>query len=135
MHYIGFLKNDLNVMMYFTSKTKPTRHTHGYFGKVLGPYDSEIDARNTMNVLKRGYGYRENPCRCNPLRRGKRKSNPGEQYHNTMFMRYLKESDKYKIGSPQYVATIAKAYEHLKSAQASVGSEPHFQNPVRRRRR
>lgn len=138
-HYIGFLKNDLNKMLYFTSDKKPTRHTHWYFGKVLGPYRSEIEARDTMSVLKRGYGYRENPVRSNAvstkealaltkkvlsyaerIQRGYEayKKNPGEIYHTRKFLKYMKELEKHKLGSCQYMVTLAKANEHVKAMSA-----------------
>jgi excinuclease UvrABC nuclease subunit len=108
-HYIGFLKIDLDKMLYFTSDKKPTRFTHWYFGKVLGPYSSESEARNTMGVLKRGYGYRENPVRKN------RKNNPGDDFHVRRFIRYMKELEKYKVGSCEYKVALARANEHMES--------------------
>lgn len=233
MYYIGFLANDLNKMMLFYSSTKPTRSKYPYFGKVIGPYNTEQDSRNTMTVLKKAYRYTENPakserqrrfmcaelgrlrsgrktktgmreemredqlrdfCRKNPaismsqIRRGTQhelehttdraiarkiacdhlredpyyythlakmekqykknaispekalrltrkiysyakdvykdyKENPGKDYHDRKFVAYLKELEKYKIGSNQYIATLAKAYEHLESAKASMEEE------------
>jgi hypothetical protein len=162
-HYIGFLKTDLNKMLYFTSEKKPTRHTHWYFGKVLGPYESESEALNTMGVLKRGYGYRENPVKHrmrNPLLRkrefkseasflkfvrtivkewgnervswyfnertrryvvyfpkatSKRMMNPGEDFHVRKFIRFMKELEKYEVGSCEYKIALARANEHMKS--------------------
>lgn len=61
----------------------------------------------------------------------RRHKNPGEQYHNLMFQRYLKDSDVFKIGSQPYIAAIAKAYEHLKSAQASVRENPLVEDVTR----
>lgn len=48
------------------------------------------------------------------------KSNPGAEYHDKKFIRYLKELEKYKVGSEPYIATLAKAYEHLESAKESM---------------
>lgn len=48
------------------------------------------------------------------------KENPGQAYHDQKFIRYMKELDKYKIGSQPYIATLAKAYEHLESAKESM---------------
>jgi len=48
------------------------------------------------------------------------KSNPGQDYHDRKFMAYMKELEKYKIGSPPYIATLAKAYEHLECARDSM---------------
>lgn len=47
------------------------------------------------------------------------KSNPGAEYHDRKFLMYMKELEKYKLGSPPYIATLAKAYEHLESAKES----------------
>jgi hypothetical protein len=181
MYYIGFFVTDMNKMMKFYSSKTPTKKMYPYFGKVLGPYETEQDATNTMTVLKRGYGYKENPAvserqrrfmcaELGRLRAGKRtktrmtekqlrdfcrkknpakvishrqalaltkkiiaygkkllaheragvKENPGEQYHNRKFLEYLKELEKYKVGSPPYISTLAKAYEHLESAKDSM---------------
>jgi hypothetical protein len=49
-----------------------------------------------------------------------RAENPGESYHDRKFLMYMRELDKYKIGSQPYIATLAKAYEHLESAKASI---------------
>lgn len=111
-HYIGFLKTDLNKMLYFTSEKKPTRFTHWYFGKVLGPYESESGALNTMGVLKRGYGYRSNPVRG---KRTTRRKNPGEDFHVRKFIKFMKELDKYELGSCKYQITLAKANEHMRA--------------------
>lgn len=155
MYYIGFFETDMNKMMMFYSPSKPTKREFSYFGKVLGPYKSEQDVKNTMKVLQRTYGYSTYGYRPNPMKVAshkqalgmiqkvmkyakklmkhelhgmvgskckacKYKKNPGEQYHNQKFMTYLRDSDKFKIGSQQYIEAIAKAYEHLKSAQDSI---------------
>lgn len=62
MYYVGFLKTDLRRMMLFWSDGKPTQQIYPYFGKVIGPYESEREARNAMKVGKVAYGYRENPA-------------------------------------------------------------------------
>ena len=266
-YYIGFLKNDLNKMMLFSSIKEPTKYVYWYFGKIIGPYRDESEARATMYVLKRTYGYQENPaksehqrkfmcadlgrlrsgrktvtgmrkpqlrdyCRkknpagsytvaevlkyfkkdvlpkiidkygttntnmiklafkeylgylitfkvisprilkrletleldtvkgkeisasqikrgtehelehttdravarkiaCDHLREDpyyythlakmekEYKKNPGKEYHDKKFMRYMRELEKYKVGSEPYIATLAKAYEHLESANDS----------------
>lgn len=110
-HYIGFLKTDLNKMLYFVSDKKPTRNTHWYFGKVLGPYSSEQEARDTMSVLKRGYGYSENPV----CKRNKRQKNPGEDFHVRKFIKFMKELEQYSVGSCEYKVALARANEHMKS--------------------
>lgn len=47
------------------------------------------------------------------------KENPGKEYHDRKFLMYLRELEKYKVGSEKYIATLAKAYEHLESARDS----------------
>lgn len=49
-----------------------------------------------------------------------RQENPGKSYHDQKFIQYMKELEKYKIGSAPYISTLAKAYEHLESAKESV---------------
>src|SRR5574337_1078274 len=46
-------------------------------------------------------------------------TNPGADYHDRKFIYYMKELEKYAIGSQPYIATLAKAYEHLESARES----------------
>jgi hypothetical protein len=48
-----------------------------------------------------------------------RQENPGKSYHDQKFMSYMKELEKYAIGSVPYIGTLAKAYEHLESAKES----------------
>lgn len=48
------------------------------------------------------------------------KENPGQSYHDQKFTGYMKELEKYKVGSQPYIATLAKAYEHLESAKESM---------------
>jgi hypothetical protein len=48
------------------------------------------------------------------------RQNPGKSYHDRKFLHYIKELEKYKIGSSPYIATLAKAYEHLESARESM---------------
>ena len=48
------------------------------------------------------------------------KENPGQSYHDRKFLAYMKELEKYKVGSQPYIATLAKAYEHLESAKDSM---------------
>jgi hypothetical protein len=50
----------------------------------------------------------------------KLKSNPGERYHSRKFMEYLRGLGKWKVGSPGYIRDLAKAYEHLESANESM---------------
>lgn len=184
MYYIGFFKNDLNRMMVFREDKIPTPKKYSYFGKVIGPYGSDSEARMVMKTLRRGYGYSydENPAVSERQRRfmcadlgrkraGKKtvtkmteqqlrdfcvkrkknparvishkqalaltkkvmayakklyrheqagvRENPGAGYHDRKFLAYMKELEKYAIGSQPYIATLAKAYEHLESARAS----------------
>jgi hypothetical protein len=49
-----------------------------------------------------------------------RKENPGKEYHDKKFLSYIRELEKYKTGSQSYIATLAKAYEHLESAKDSM---------------
>lgn len=48
------------------------------------------------------------------------KENPGARYHDQQFLMYMKELEKYKVGSEPYIKTLAKAYEHLESAKVSM---------------
>lgn len=48
------------------------------------------------------------------------KGNPGAGYHDRKFLMYMRDLEKYKIGSEPYIATLAKAYEHLESAKDSM---------------
>jgi hypothetical protein len=48
-----------------------------------------------------------------------RQENPGRDYHDQRFIRFMGELEKYNVGSPPYIATLAKAYEHLQSAKDS----------------
>jgi len=48
------------------------------------------------------------------------KGNPGKSYHDQKFLIYMRDLEKYVIGSAPYIATLAKAYEHLESAKDSV---------------
>jgi len=63
MYYIGFLRDDLRRMILFHSSSVPVQRRYVYFGKVVGPYDTESEARFAMSALKRAYGYTENPVR------------------------------------------------------------------------
>jgi hypothetical protein len=82
---------------------------------------------------------KKNPCRCNPVKvsyskalaltkkviayakdlHKDYKNNPGAGYHDKRFMRYMRQLEMFKVGSEQYMTTLAKAYEHLKSAKDS----------------
>lgn len=79
-----------------------------------------ISHRQALVLAKKMWQYAEKLYRHEQAGVKKYESNPGEQYHNREFMKFLKESDKYKVGSTPYIAAIAKAYEHLRSAQESV---------------
>jgi excinuclease UvrABC nuclease subunit len=172
-YYIGFFATDLNKMMKFYSIRKPVKSTYPFFGKVIGPYETEQQTDNTMTVLKRAYGYHSNPAKSEKQRRfmcadlgrlrsGKKtktrmserqlrdfcrksnpmspekalrltrkviahakdiyqdyQSNPGQDYHDQKFIRYMKELEKYVVGSEPYIRTLAKAYENLEAARDS----------------
>jgi len=51
---------------------------------------------------------------------GTYQENPGQEYHDQKFLRFMNELEKYKVGSAPYIATLAKAYEHLESAKDSM---------------
>jgi len=138
MYYIGFLKKDARHVMVFKSIKTPKRDDLTYFVKVMGPYGTERTARSRVNLIKR-YGYRENPVgeKLQKVVMGAdkavaitkklirayetlRKENPGAGYHDKKFLMYMKELEKYKLGSAPYIATLAKAYEHLESAKESM---------------
>jgi hypothetical protein len=138
MYYIGFLKKDARHAMVFRSIKTPKKDDLTYFLHVMGPYGTERMARSRVNLMKR-YGYRENPIKekmqkvvmgadkaisiTKKLIRAYetlRHQNPGKSYHDKKFLLYIGELEKYKVGSPPYIATLAKAYEHLESAKESV---------------
>ena len=166
MYYLGFLKDNTTDVVIFKAIVKPKKNDYSYFTKVMGPYQSEGNARKGLRALKQAYGeygYRENPSKesrasyrkiggvgCqkghvhsgrrvrseNPLKssvekavrltkrliRGYeafRQENPGKSYHDQKFLRFMGELEKYTIGSSPYIATLAKAYEHLESAKDS----------------
>jgi len=48
------------------------------------------------------------------------KENPGVNYHQQKFLFYMSQLEKYVIGSKPYIELLAKAYEHLESAEASI---------------
>jgi hypothetical protein len=89
--------------------------------KKLGWFDRDL--KNLAITLwdmsdKVVYGmYRNAERKMKELR--KIKSNPGERYHSRKFMEYLKGLEKWKVGSPGYIRDLAKAYEHLESANES----------------
>lgn len=192
MYYLGMLHRNLKDVVIFRSP-KLTRGEKGHFIKVLGPYLTEQLARDDLKVLKKMYGYRENPASCgsqrkisqrqiqrgiqhelehtrsrkvsrkiacdhlredpyyythlakmekqykkNPMSPEKAlrltrkviayakdlrkdyQENPGQNYHDQKFIQYMKELEKYPVGSVPYIGTLAKAYEHLESAKESM---------------
>jgi uncharacterized protein YneF (UPF0154 family) len=234
MYYLGFLKDDTKNVVVFRSTIRPKKKEHSYFVRVMGPYQSEANARRGLRTLKEAYGefgYQENPAtserqrrfmcaELGRLRAGKktrtsmsdrqlrdfcikknpfiaesqirigtthelehttdrmiarkiacdhlkedpryyrhlasmekrvretghnvmsrakalaltkkvlvfgkdvyniyRKKNPGQEYHDQKFITYMKDLEKYIVGSAPYIATLAKAYEHLQSAKDSI---------------
>jgi len=146
MYYIGYLSYDTKHMIVFKSIKTPRKSDLTYFIKVIGPYNTEFEANRALRRVKNrkkshrmgvhynGHnpvsGYRssewESVQLTNKLMRyakkvlGEVKKNPGEEYHNREFLRFLTELEKYRIGSKPYIETLAKAYEHLKSAEASM---------------
>jgi hypothetical protein len=223
-YYIGFLKQHPKDAVLFKSAKAPKREDFKYFVSVSGPYESEREARHTLDVLKKSYGmnpaYSERQrlftcaelgrlragesrktkmteeqlrdfCRksnpfiaerqirigtkhelehttdraiarkiaCDHLKEDPKyythlakmekmykknvmssdkalrltkkvvdfakdvykeyKTNPGMDYHYNRFLRYMKELDKYVVGSRPYIEALAKAYEHLESIKAS----------------
>ena len=142
MYYLGFLKDNTKDVVIFKSIKKPSKGDFSYFTQVMGPYQSEANARKGLIALKKAYGeygYQENPVkesraqyikevkRAIALTRkvmklyGKiRKKNPGKSYHDQKFMMFMKDLEKYVVGSAPYIATLAKAYEHLESAKDSM---------------
>lgn len=142
MYYLGFLKENTKDVVVFRAIVKPKKGDYSYFTKVMGPYSSEKMARTGLRALKRvygEYGYQENPVkesRAQYLKDVKRaialtrkvmklygtirKKNPGKNYHDQKFLMYMRDLEKYIIGSAPYIATLAKAYEHLQSAKESM---------------
>jgi hypothetical protein len=132
-YYIGFLKESKKHAVVFKSIVKPKKDDLTYFLKVVGPYSSWDAAKIGLKMFR---GYRENPVtnpvsqddvreavqltkRVYKLYKSVRKGNPGKRYHDQHFIQYMKDLDKYVLGSAPYTATLAKAYEHLQSARDS----------------
>ena len=137
MYYIGFLKNDPNHAVLFKSVKVPTKTDYRFFVSVSGPYESWRSAKYSLAILKRRDNVKENPIKGLVTKEGIRKAvgltkkaikiygiirqkNPGENYHTSKFLRYMTELNKYVVGSKEYIAVLAKAYEHLESARVSV---------------
>ena len=137
-YYLGFLKNkkDTDSAVVFKSMVRPDRDSYKYFVHVVGPFDTEKGARIELSVLKRRYGVKENPIKGLVTKDGIRKAialsrkvkklygqirknNPGKSYHDRKFLQYMKELEKYVIGSAPYIAVLAKAYDQLESAKDS----------------
>lgn len=143
MYYIGFLKKSKKHAVIFRSVVVPKKTDMTYFLKVMGPYRSEGAARRDLTEMKID-GYSENPIKglitkdgvrkavaltrkvyrlYGVIKKEVRKENPGQEYHDRKFMLYMKELEKYAIGSSPYIATLAKAYEHLECAKDSMHEE------------
>lgn len=133
MYYIGFLKKNANCAFVFKSYIKPKSGTHHWFKKILGPYPTETEANTLLSNLK-SVGWRDNPvAETNMMSASKAmkltrkvishardlystyKENPGRVYHEREFRLFMKDLEKYKIGSPPYIQALARAFEHLKS--------------------
>lgn len=144
MYYLGMLHRNLKDVVIFRSP-RLGKKEKGHFIKVLGPYLTEQLARDDLKVLKKMYGYKENPSKKvrdkykrNPMSPEKAlrltrkviayakdlrkdyQENPGHSYHDQKFLQYMKELEKYPVGSVPYIGTLAKAYEHLESAKESM---------------
>lgn len=165
MYYLGFLKQNTKDVVIFKSLKAPRKGDFAYFIRVMGPYQTEGNARKGLVRLKESYGefgYHENPsskaraiykkkgitCRKDHAHNGKcasyqnplgatvekavkltkklvraydafRQDNPRKSYHDQKFLRFMGELEKYKVGTPPYIAVLAKAYEHLQSAKDS----------------
>jgi hypothetical protein len=184
------LHRNLKDVVIFRTNGKLKAKENKAFVKVLGPYPTEQAVRDDLKVLKKMYGYRENPASCSRCRKisqrqiqrgiqhelehtksrrvsrriacdhlredpyyythllkmekqykknpvsvdnavritkklvrayeAYRKENPGQNYHDQKFIQYMKELEKYTVGSVPYIGTLAKAYEHLESAKESM---------------
>lgn len=145
MYYLGFLKDDTKHVVVFKAIVKPKRGDYQYFTKVMGPYSTEDNARRGLVALRRvygEYGYEENPVKESRVQYIKevkraialtqkvmklygkiRKKNPGKSYHDQKFLQFMRDLEKYVVGSAPYIATLAKAYEHLESAKDSMREE------------
>lgn len=77
-----------------------------------------ISHRQALQLTKRIISYAKKLFK-HEIEGTKRYKNPGESYHMSKFMFYMKELEKYKVGSTPYISTLAKAYEHLQDAEAS----------------
>lgn len=138
MYYLGFLKSNTRDVVVFKSTVKPKPGDFKYFTGVMGPYRTEKETRKSLQAM-RGEGYRENPSqetrkvtkdnikrmialskKVMKLYGQIRKQNPGKSYHDQKFLMYMRDLEKYVIGSAPYIATLAKAYEHLQSAKDSI---------------
>lgn len=137
MYYLGFLKDNIYDVVLFKSTKIPSKKDYSYFVKVIGPYATEAKAQIAMYSLKRE-GYKENLIKGLVTKEGIRKSiglmrkvkilygkirkkNPGVKYHDQKFLFYMRELEKYVVGSAPYIQILAKAYAHLQSAKDSRG--------------
>ena len=141
MYYIGFLKKDAEHAMVFKSVVSPKKGDYTYFVKIIGPYPEKAEADMILRNFK-AVGWHDNPVvnkkRIKNIMSPEKalrltrkvisyakdlhkeyKSNPGVAYHDKKFLFFMRELEKYKIGSPPYISTLAKAYEHLESAKDS----------------
>lgn len=61
-------------------------------------------SRKMLELRKRKLGY----------------NNPEREYHDKKFLMYLRDTDKYRVGSAPYLTALGRAYAHLESARDSV---------------
>lgn len=93
-------------------KEDPKYYTH--LAKMEKQYKKNVmSADKAMRLTKKVIAYAKD------LREEYQK-NPGQSYHDQKFLMYMKELEKYKLGSVPYIRTLAKAYEHLESAKESM---------------
>lgn len=93
-------------------KEDPKYYTH--LAKMEKQYKKNVmSADKAMRLTKKVIAYAKD------LREEYQK-NPGQNYHDQKFLMYMKELEKYKLGSVPYIGTLAKAYEHLESAKESM---------------
>lgn len=135
-YYIGFLKKQSRHIVVFKSVVAPKKSDLTFFVQVMGPFETEGEAKSQVVILKRRYGYTENPIKGLVTKGGIRKAialtkkvikiygilrkkNPGVQYHDQKFLYYMKELEKYVVGSVPYIKILATAYAHLQSARDS----------------
>lgn len=137
MYYIGFLKNDPRHAVLFKSVETPTKKNYAYFVAVSGPYNSWRAAKYSLEVLKDSDKVKENPVKNRLIKKEVvrataltkklirmfgviRKHNPGA---TGRFLQYMKQLEKFVIGSKEYAEVLAKAYKEIETIRGKHAKE------------